>query len=83
MPRSPELVKTCHNMNIIVQTTGGDESSLNGERKRPNNTPDNIKRALLMKSIHKKELFCLSYQYAIWISCQTVNILHCDVPYFL
>ena len=29
--RSFEFMKTCHNMNIIVQTTGGDASSLNGK----------------------------------------------------
>ena len=31
LPRSSEFMRTCHKMNIIVQTTGGDASSLNGK----------------------------------------------------
>ena len=31
LDRSSEFMRTCHNMNIIVQTTGGDDSSLNGK----------------------------------------------------
>ena len=33
LARSSEFMKTCHNMNIIVQTTGGDASSINGKLK--------------------------------------------------
>ena len=28
-------MKTCHDMNIIVQTTGGDAYDLNGKREAP------------------------------------------------
>ena len=31
LARYSELMKTCHKMNIIVQTTGRDASSLNGK----------------------------------------------------
>ena len=31
LARSSEFMKTCHSMNIIVQTTGGDAYSLNGK----------------------------------------------------
>ena len=31
LARSSKYTKTCHNMNIIVQTTGGDEYSFNGK----------------------------------------------------
>ena len=68
---------------IIVQTTGGDASSLNDKSESPNKTLANITRALLLNSSHKKELWCFSYQYAIWISRLTENILSVDVPYFL
>ena len=33
LARSSEFMMTCHNMNIVVQTTGGDVSSLNGKSK--------------------------------------------------
>ena len=33
LARYSEFTKTCHNMNIIVQITGGDSSSLNGKEK--------------------------------------------------
>ena len=82
LERSSEFIKTCHNMNIIVQTTGGYESSLNGKSESPNKTLDNITRALPLKSSHKKELWCFAYQYATWISCQNDNILSGDVTYF-
>ena len=41
-------------MNIIVKTTGGYASSLNGKIKSSNNTLANITRDILMKSSHKK-----------------------------
>ena len=46
---------TCHNMKIIVQTTGGDASLLNDKSEIPNNTLVISTRALLMNSSHKKE----------------------------
>ena len=38
LARSSEFMSTCRSMNIIVQTTGGDASSLNGKSKSPNKT---------------------------------------------
>ena len=73
-------MNTCHNMNIIVHTTGGDASSLNGKSESPNKTLANINRTLILKSIHKKELWCFAYQYSIWLSLRTDNILCDDVP---
>ena len=70
-------------MNIIVQTTGGDEYSLNGKSESPNKRLANITRAHLLNSIHKEEIWCFGYQYAIWISHRTDNRLDGDVPYLL
>ena len=80
LARYSEFMKICHNMNIIVQTTGGDVSSLNGKIEGPNKTLANITRSFLLNSSHNKELWCFSYQYTIWISCQTENKLFGDVP---
>ena len=55
--RSYEYMKTCHNMNKLVQTTGGDKSSLNGKGESPNTALANIKRAILLISSHNKELW--------------------------
>ena len=74
LSRSSEFMKTSHNMNIIVQTTGEYASSLNGKSENPTKTLANIKRALLLKSSHKKEPCFFIYQYAIWLSLQTENI---------
>ena len=79
LARSCEFMKTCHRMNITVQTTGGDASSLNDKNKNSNNNIYNITRALLLNSSHNKELWFFSYQYDIWISLQTENILCGDV----
>ena len=76
-------MKACYNMNIIVHTTGGYASSINGKSECPNKTLDNITRALLLNSSHKKELWCFAYQYAIWLSRRTQNKLRGDVPYLL
>ena len=83
LARSSEFIRTCHNMNIIVQTTGGYSSSLNGKSESPNKKLANITRALLLNSSHNKELWCFLYQYAIWIFRRTENILCDDVTYFL
>ena len=52
-----EFMKTCHNMNIIAQSTGGDASSINGKSESPNKTLANITRDLLLNSSRKKERF--------------------------
>ena len=52
--RSFKFMNTCHNMNIIVQTTGGYSSSLNSKSEQPNKRLANITRALLLNSSHKK-----------------------------
>ena len=44
-----EFMSTCHNMNIIVKTTGGDEYSLNGKIVIPDKILKNITRDLLLK----------------------------------
>ena len=48
LARYSKCMQTCHNLNIIVQTTCGDASSLNVKSETPNKTPCNITRALLM-----------------------------------
>ena len=50
-------MKTCHNMNIIVQTKGGDAYSPNGKSESPNKTLANITRSLILKSNHNKSLW--------------------------
>ena len=54
LARSSEVMKTCHNINIIVQNTGIYASYLNGKIESPNNTLSNITRAIILKSSHKK-----------------------------
>ena len=55
LARSSEFIKTCHNINIIVQTIGGGASSLNDKSEIPNKTLDNITIYLLLNSSNKKE----------------------------
>ena len=83
LARSSWFMKTCHTMNIIVQTKDGYESSLNSKSESPNKILDNIKISLLLYSSHKKEPWCFAYQYAIWISRRTDNSLRVGVPYLL
>ena len=83
LARSSELMKTCHNLNIIVQITGVYASSLNGNSYIPNKTLANITISNLLKSSHKKELWCFAYQYSIWLFRRTDNRFRGDVPYFL
>ena len=61
LARYSDYVNTCHNINIIVQNTGGCLSSLIGKIKTPNKTLDNITRALLLKASNKKELWWFSH----------------------
>ena len=55
LARSSEFLKTCHNMNIIVQTTGVYVSSLDGKIESPSKTLATTTRVLLLNSSHKKE----------------------------
>ena len=83
LARYSNLMKIYHNMNIIVQNMVGDVPSLNGKIEIPNKTLANITRALLPNSSTKKELWYFVYQYIIWISLWTDNMLRGDVPYSL
>ena len=83
LSRSSEFMRTCHNMNIIFQTTGVYSYSLNGESEIPNKTIANIKRFFLLNSSHKKELCCFAYKYAIWLFRWTYDRLSDVIPYFL
>ena len=47
LARYSEFMKTCHNINIIVQTTGIDASSINGKIESPNKKLANITRDLI------------------------------------
>ena len=80
LAKSSEFIKTCHNMSIIVQTTGGYASTINCKNKSTNKTLANNTRALIQKSSHNKQLWCLSSQYAIFLSRQTDNTLRSEVP---
>ena len=48
LERSSEFMKTCHNMNRIVQNTGRDAYYLNGKIESPNKTLANIKKYLIL-----------------------------------
>ena len=52
--RSYESIKICHNMNIIVQTTGVDAYYLNGKNESPYKTLANTTRDFLLSSSHNK-----------------------------
>ena len=70
-------------MNITVQTTGGDEYSLNIKSEIHNNKSANTTKGLMMKSSNRKEPWPLYYQYSICMSKLTENRLCGDVPYLL
>ena len=67
LAKSSEFMRTKNNMNMIVQTTGGYASPINGKSEIPNKTLANITRALLLNSSKKKELWCCFYHYNIWL----------------
>ena len=46
LARYSEFMKICHNMNIIVQNTGGDASSLNGKSESSNKTLSILKSSV-------------------------------------
>ena len=54
-------------LQIIVETTGGYNSSVNGKVERPHQTIKNMVRVQLISRGHDDELWCLTYQYTIWI----------------
>ena len=51
-----EFMNTCHNMNIMVKTTGGDASLLSVKSEIHNETLADITKDLILNSIHKKEI---------------------------
>ena len=76
LARSSRFIKTCHNMNIIVQTTGSYASSLDGKIEIPNKTLANITRVCLMNSSHKKEL---GSPVELRIYCAVIFLTYCGM----
>ena len=74
-----EFTRKCHNMNIIVKN-GGDISPHSGENESSRKTLANITKNIILNLNHKKERWCLAYQYEIWISRQTENLFRGYVP---
>ena len=70
-------------MKILVHTTGGNTSYINGKIESSNNTLEKITRDIFTHYIYNKELWCLDFQYAVYIERITNNKLHGDVPYSL
>ena len=83
LARYSELTIINNDMKILVHTTGGNTSYINGKIESSNNTLENITRDIFIHSIHNKELWCFNYQYAVYIARMTNNRLHGDVPYLL
>ena len=54
---SSEFMKTCHNMNIIVQNTGADAYSINCKSESPNNTLAPYSFGNIMKVIFMIQTF--------------------------
>ena len=48
LEKSSEFMRTCHDMNIIVQTTDGYAYSINSKMESPNKTLYNITRELIL-----------------------------------
>ena len=60
-------------LGIIVETTGGHASSINGKVERPHQTIKNMVRVQLISRGHSDELWCLCYQYTIWLIARILN----------
>ena len=56
LARYSGFMKTCSNINIIVQTINGYASSLKDKIESPDKTLDNFTRDILLNSSHKNEL---------------------------
>ena len=62
-----DFMNTWNNINIIVKTTGGYSFSINVKLYTTNKICAQTTRYIFLNSSHNTNLWCLSFQYTIWI----------------
>ena len=74
LAQSADFMALClDELGIIVETTGGHNSSVNGKVECPHGTIKDMVRVQLLSRGHKDDLWCFCYQYTIWIMARLYN----------
>ena len=78
-----ELFTLLHSLDLVLETTGCYESSLNGKVEHHHHTIANMVASKLMFSVFYKSFWFLEFQDSIWKMHCRLNHLRENTPYFL
>ena len=67
-------MQICIGHEVTVDTNGGYASSINGKVECTKKRINNMVRIQLLPRGHSDELWCLCYQYTIWIISRLIKI---------
>ena len=83
LARSSDFMSVAHHLDLVVESTGGYTSSLNGKAERPFRTIKNMIRVQLMSRAIDDKLWCCCFQYSIWLLRRLYNRTINDIPILL
>ena len=75
-----DFMITLHDLHMIVETTGGYESTINGKLELPNWKFKNMLHSQLISRFHNEKLWCFFYQYSGWLVRRLINKRIGNVP---
>jgi len=81
LAKSAEFCRTVVGLNLILETTGGYASNLNGKIETMHGTSKDMTRALLQARSHSDDKWCFAFTYAIFIIRRTINSRIKMTPY--
>jgi hypothetical protein len=81
LARSRDFCFLLQELGLILQTTGGYASSLNGKSEITHRLTKNMVRSMLQSRGHQDDKWCFAYSYAIWLLRRLLNRRVSKTPY--
>jgi hypothetical protein len=81
LAKSSDFCRTVTGLNLILETTGGYASNLNGKNETMHGTSKDMTRALLQARSHRDDKWCFAFTYSIYIIRRTINARIKMTPY--
>jgi hypothetical protein len=81
LARSRDFCFLVQELGLILQTTRGYASSLNGKSEVSHRLVKNMVRSILQSRGHQDDKWCSAYNYAFWLLCRLFNRRVSKTPY--
>eukprot|EP00978_Attheya_sp_CCMP212_P030984 scaffold115760_cov65-Attheya_sp.AAC.3 len=81
LARSRDFCFLISELGLVLQTTGGYASSLNGKSEATHRLVKNMVRSMLQSRGHQDDKWCYAYSYTLWLLRRLLNRCVSNTPY--